>query len=115
MMNTTLKDLKLHKDDCGYYLDATWTEENDRAIVEMRVPKIRLRLRNAPSIEHEIYFDKDLYMPTTIEFGLGPLVIEKDEDDVCYTVNVIKEKIHEMTMDELEKKLGYKIKIVNKK
>ena len=34
--------------------------------------------------------------------------------DVCVIDNLIKPAVHEMTIDEIEKKLGYKIKIVNK-
>ena len=35
-------------------------------------------------------------------------------NDVCVIDNLIKPVFHEMTIEEIEKKLGYKIKIVNK-
>jgi hypothetical protein len=34
--------------------------------------------------------------------------------DVCVIDNLIKPSVHEMTIEEIEKELGYKIKIVNK-
>ena len=34
--------------------------------------------------------------------------------DVCVIDNLIKPAVHEMTIEEIEKELGYKIKIVNK-
>ena len=34
--------------------------------------------------------------------------------DVCVIDNLIKPAFHEMTIDEIEKELGYKVKIVNK-
>lgn len=34
--------------------------------------------------------------------------------DVCFIDNLIKPAVHEMTIEEIEKKLGYKIKIVKK-
>lgn len=34
--------------------------------------------------------------------------------DVCIIDNLIKPAIHDMTIEEIEKELGYKIKIVNK-
>ena len=34
--------------------------------------------------------------------------------DVCVVDNLIKPDVHEMTIDEIEKELGYKIKIINK-
>ena len=34
--------------------------------------------------------------------------------DVCVVDNLVKPAVHEMTIDEIEKELGYKIKIINK-
>lgn len=34
--------------------------------------------------------------------------------DVCVVDNLVKPTVHEMTIEEIEKELGYKIKIVNK-
>ena len=37
-----------------------------------------------------------------------------DETDSAFTVKTIKTKTKEMTLEEIEKKLGHKVKIVNK-
>ena len=34
--------------------------------------------------------------------------------DVCVIDNLIKPTVHEMTIEEIEKELGYKVKIINK-
>ena len=34
--------------------------------------------------------------------------------DVCVVDNLVKPAVHEMTIDEIEKELGYKVKIINK-
>lgn len=34
--------------------------------------------------------------------------------DVCVVDNLVKPAVHEMTIEEIEKELGYKIKIINK-
>lgn len=34
--------------------------------------------------------------------------------DVCVVDNLIKPAVHEMTVEEIEKELGYKVKIINK-
>lgn len=34
--------------------------------------------------------------------------------DVCVVDNLIKPAVHEMTIEEIEKELGYKVKIINK-
>jgi hypothetical protein len=50
-----------------------------------------------------------------IGFGYMPLVYEDPRNKIFYTETVIEEKTHEMTLDEIEEKLGYKVKIVSKK
>ena len=58
------------------------------------------------------YFGDDC----TIDMGFGPCMVTKGgRANVYFTETVIEEKTHEMTLDEIEKKLGYKVKIVNKK
>ena len=44
-----------------------------------------------------------------INFDIFP-----DSNGHFLTVNCIKEKVQEMTVEEIEKKLGHKIKIVSK-
>lgn len=34
--------------------------------------------------------------------------------DVCVVDNLVKPAVHEMTIEEIEKELGYKVKIINK-
>lgn len=38
-----------------------------------------------------------------------------DSDGNLFTFELVKEKVHEVTMEEIEKKFGHKIKIVSKK
>lgn len=46
-----------------------------------------------------------------IGFGDRELI---SKDGVYYTVKLLKTKTKEMTLDEIEKKLGHKVKIINK-
>jgi hypothetical protein len=49
--------------------------------------------------------------------GFGPfkmLGADGCECNPCYTMKTIKTKVKEMTLEEIEKKLGHKVKIVNK-
>ena len=41
--------------------------------------------------------------------------VEKNEDNVLAVDKIIKWKCHEMTIEEIEEKLGYKVKIVGEK
>ena len=48
------------------------------------------------------------------DLGFGEMRLLPDKDGTAFTIETIEEKYTEMTMDEIEKKLGYKVKIVNK-
>lgn len=104
----TLKKVDVVKDGHKYYLDFVYEAENDYSIREIQLKKVRLPIDtfNAPSLRADLhihgnaeYFLKFGSIDLPVEGG----VIEK----------VIKEKTHEMTLEEIEKKLGYKIKIVS--
>ena len=121
MQNNTdveLKKLTLEKDLRGYYLAATYRIEDKHSIREIDIPKIRLmQSENAFTINLE---DNRLgFREGYINFGFGNLQLDKvlDENAIpyFYTERVLEEKYTEMTLDEIEKKLGHKIKIVSKR
>ena len=104
-----LKDLNLYKKDGKYYLSATYLVETPNAIEELYFPKLELPVtQNGVMVEHP-------GNEATVYLGFGGLKAEKDENGVRYGRITIKEKIHEMTLEEIEKKLGYKVKVVSEK
>ena len=112
--NVELLNLKLNTDALGYFLTAKYRIENERSIYELDFPKIRMPVR----LDHIAVERNDYDYPAVkIDLGFGylPVIGDGGENPVYFTETVIEEKVHEMTMDELEKKLGYKVKIVNKK
>ena len=118
------EDIKLTKfalaqDERGYYLTAGYRVEDSHSIREIDIPKIRLNLdekRIRISVERD---PCACYRIAHVDLGFGelPLDWEKNENGQAYLYKetVLEEKYTEMTMDEIEKKLGYKVKIVNKK
>ena len=117
--NVELQRLELNKDDRGYYLSTTYIVEDKHSIREIDIPKIRLcvdRKRFGITLEHcPGLCSQQGY----INLGFGDMPIDYDFDSdgntFMYKETIVKEKHTEMTLDEIEKKLGYKIKIVNKK
>ena len=113
---TTLKNAELYKEDGQYYLKFIYEVENDAEVSEITIPKALLPIRqnscilNYPTVFHGIVDPPTIGLNDNIE-----LALYKDEKGIYYTKKVIKEKTHELTLDEIEKKLGYKVKIVNKK
>lgn len=112
-----LTDLTLNKDDIGYYLTAKFKVEDEHSIREAKFPKIRLNINESRLSVKTETSDYDLrdYAWADIGFGMLPLDYEiVDGLKVAYTEKILEEKYTEMTLDEIEKKLGHKIKIVNK-
>lgn len=109
LKSNKLKRLELKKDDSGYYLSAIYEYENEAGVHRAIFPKIRLpiELLNAPVISRE-----DWRSPSKIDLGFGELPLEGDPG---FTIKTICEKIHDVTIEEIEKKLGYKIRIIKEK
>lgn len=126
MRTIKVKKANLYKEDDKWYINATYFYEDDRYKKEINIPKIHIPLeqfegdvdmtysdtpfrRNPCLVEYQARFG-NLIMPLELaDVGL------KGQEPVPYTEKIIEEKTQEMTIDEIEKKLGYKIKIVNKK
>lgn len=108
-----LIDLSLNTDAIGYYLSAKYRVEDYNSVRELDISKIRFRVCEDTV---QIRRTGELYPQVQINLGLGfmPVVRDGSDNEVYFTETVLEEKTHEMTLDEIEKKLGYKVKIVNK-
>ena len=114
----TIKELKVFKEDGYWYMSAVVETETFSKVEEVRIPKILLTSENT---QMGIFEEGSMFFPIQrVDLGFGPLTLESTYDPrsksrVGFTVELIKEKTHEMTIEEIEKKLGYKVKIVSKK
>jgi hypothetical protein len=113
-----VENLELHKDEYGYYLSIKFLVENDHSIREVVVPKIRL-----PIATHNITLTREFdhfinHEFARIDLGFGELNLDHevvDGMDILFKETVLKEKYTEMTIEDIEKKLGYKVKIVGER
>lgn len=107
MDNVTLKDLKLVKDQNrrGYALEATYIIENDSGIYEAKIDGVRLPV-NPSYCMMASSLSSDAYWERSIDIGYG------DQPFDSYTVTTLEEKVKEITMADIEKKFGCKVKIV---
>lgn len=65
---------------------------------------------------NRLYTDKPvIYNRYGKTFDLCSVEVLSIKDPVCFIDKRIKPKVTEMTLEEIEKKLGYPVKIVNKK
>ena len=111
-----LINLTLNEDESGYYLSARFEVEYSHSLREFSVPKIRLPIRPDKVIISQIDTDWD-GCRAHINLGFGDLPLEYGMVygyRTLFAEKIIEEKSVEMSLDEIEKKLGHKIKIVNK-
>jgi hypothetical protein len=107
----TVKELYLYKDNDKYYLSAVFGYEDKNGIYEMSVPRIEFPMSFDCTMDLTIY-DAYYQNEATIDFGFGKFnVLPFDGKDKYYKLTCLEEKVHEMTLDEIEKELGYKIKL----
>lgn len=113
-----LKRFAFNKDDRGYYLSAIYRVEDDHTIREIDIPKIRLgvdKKRFSIKLDHDPRCHAE---QGYINLGFGDLPLDYDFDSngntFMFKEKILEEKYTEMTLDEIEEKLGYKVKIVNK-
>lgn len=119
-----LKSVKLveEKDKFGcrkFYLDVTYTYIDDKGNKhEINFQKIELPIRenSLPLISSEISMDKRLFAQNdTIDLGFGDLQLLRNSDNIYATDRIVEYFCKEMTLEEIQSKLGYKVKIVDKK
>ena len=123
-----LKELKLYKEDNQYYFGATYTNETDDKIYEVHVPKIQIpSALYSPTLTikdqaittltptRTAYIDLDNQWMLPVETVTKTKHCFETISPTFFSIKLIEEKTKEMTIEEIEKKLGHKIKIVNKK
>lgn len=109
MKNIGLVDLELKYNARGnfYCLDATYELETDNEVRELKVHDIELPINPFCVELRQECCDINHFPPErTVDLGFGPLRFGYCRE------RVVKEKVKEVTMEDIEKKFGCKIKIV---
>ena len=126
MNKCTVKEARLYEESGQYYISAKYRVETDHEVKEVVVPKIELPILK--DVSKGISFRKEISegwfgnpkCDVYIDVGRGELTLRKDSilgypGSHYFIEKVIEEKKTEMTVEEIEEKLGYKIKIVGEK
>lgn len=122
-----LTNIELVEDDGQYYLSVEYLIEDANRIEKLTIPRVEIPFNSKimPELIEEYedspfiapIFDERMFPPPQvhrcIKTGYGNTMKIAKLDGISYTVETIKEKEHEMTIEEIEKKLGYKVKIVS--
>ena len=128
--NVQLVEANTYTDDYGdWFLKLVYTYDDDKGKHEVIFPKVDLPFNQhsipcyisdqergefidmANAYQYEIY-----YAMCHVRKGIVVNPLANEESDLCTMADILVEpKIHEMTLEEIEKKLGYKVKIVSDK
>lgn len=123
-MNDTLKHAEIYYLNGVPYMKLVYEYTDDKGTHKVTIPRLDFpyELTRIPTIHTEIFgsnffdsirtisLDSDVVLwPHTVDTKEGPVT------DVRYFDELIIPKVHEITLDEIEKKLGYPIKIISNK
>lgn len=114
----TCEDIELIREGNGAYLSLRYLLENEREIVRLTIPRVQLPINTAACPELDVTTVHDDWhrrygTKSYIRCGFGTVLPVMNHDNVDYTVEIVKEKTHKLTVAEIEKRLGYKIEIVS--
>jgi len=108
-----LTNVALKKNFYGYCLDVKYRIETPERVEECHIPCVYLPI-SSKGFEITTEDDWGMGVDRTVNIGFGNMNLMPDKDGNTYYIKSIKEKTKEMTLEEIEKKLGHKVKIVNR-
>lgn len=114
----TNETFELYKEDETYYLRLDFDYETDFGFFKGHVDKIKFDLRLKEIVYEHMPFETNgfvkLYKPLA-EYDDMSFEVHATPTGELFNITLIEEKVQEMTIEEIEKKFGHKIKIVSKK
>lgn len=105
--NNRLEDAKIYKENGRFYTKLIYICENDEGKYRLTFPKVEFPFQNRNISITGVNSASYLDLPT-------------DKCRICsnsgeqFTIEQIEQYPKEMTLEEIEKKLGHKVKIVSK-
>lgn len=119
--------INLYEEDGQYYLRLEYQIEDDSGIHKLEIPQVEIPFNSKafPDLvqstetgeeigRYNLYYPKTL---CTLKTGHYPMYVKKAPSEIVnhkvfYTIKTIEEKVKEVTMKDIEKKFGCKVKIV---
>jgi hypothetical protein len=102
-----LTDLKVGRDDRGLYVSAEYLYKSGYSTKKLTIPKIRVdKLSGCPTLTNTAD-------GVFIQVDYARLPLERDDDEMFYSVTTIEGEPRRMTLSEIEKELGYKVELVS--
>ena len=106
--NCDVKNVRTFEENGRWFLDVTFKYEDTHTKKEVRIPKIELDMSNA-ELKCETY-GTGVYL----DFYNNEFRVHKDSNGFYYT-STKTDKPEKLTLEDVEKRLGYKVELVAKK
>lgn len=107
--------IELYQEDERYYFKIDFDYEDDYAYYKGQIERVPFDFRLHSMKMHSADYLFNMKTKMMVDLGLHEnMEVYPNKNGDYFTLTVVKEKTHEMTMEEIEKKLGYKVKIVSK-
>lgn len=107
--------IELYQEDGRYYFNVDFDYEDDYAYYKGQIERIPFDFRLYSIKMQSADCLSNTTTKITANLGLhSDMEIYPNKKGEYFTLTVVKEKTHEMTIEDIEKKLGYKVKIVGK-
>lgn len=114
-----IKNVKVYKENGVWYLTVDAHVEETTGLYEIIAPKLRLCGENENLIIPRDPYGGFVYLGDHRYTAYKANITDKDTgeiyDDVYYIEKLIKPRVEKMTVEEIEKALGYKVEIVSEK
>ena len=123
MKNEKLVDVKVFCDNDSWFLKLTYHYEDEKGLHELIFPKAKIPLYhnqipdiiNARCTGLREIIEAPVLNCNECMYLFKDTIPNITTEPVAYVDKILVYNIHEMTLDEIETKLGYKTKIVNSK
>ena len=115
----TNQEFELYKEDGKYYLRVDFDYEDEYGFHKGHVDKIKFNM-SLIGVEFNEYYThqnaKAIFCVSSEDYTITECSFDilTDSNKRFFTIELVKEKVHEMTVEEIEEKLGRKIKIISK-
>ena len=120
--NCFLKDAQIYIQDGSRYLKLVYEYEDSYGIHELTIPQVEFPFKNRLNLKH-IYganpaLRRRVFIRLCTEGDVANVFLydtKTDDGLVYYTDKIIKRKPKKMTIEEIERELGYKVEIISSK
>lgn len=114
-----ITNVELVKENGAYYLSLEYLLEDENKVEKLTIPRAKIPIDDGfyPVLVHSTPTFSTYFGGGRVSLNSGyeghRFELKADPNGNLFKFETIKEKEHEMTIEEIEKKLGYKVKIVS--